>query len=65
MARWRLQEPDAEMVSELAREADVDILCARVLELERRIKETDELEARIEVLERAQETPKGARPWGA
>jgi single-stranded-DNA-specific exonuclease len=31
LARWRLQEPDAEMVSELAREADVDILCARVL----------------------------------
>src|SRR5829696_5767786 len=31
LARWRLQEPDAEMVSGLAREADVDILCARVL----------------------------------
>src|ERR687894_249466 len=31
LARWRLQEPDAEMVSELAQEADVDLLCARVL----------------------------------
>src|ERR671910_2451580 len=31
LARWRLQEPDAQMVSALAREADVDILCARVL----------------------------------
>jgi single-stranded-DNA-specific exonuclease len=31
LARWRLLEPDAEMVSELAREADVDLLCARVL----------------------------------
>ncbi|MDQ3496577.1 MAG: DHH family phosphoesterase, partial [Actinomycetota bacterium] len=31
MARWRLLEPDADMVSELAREADVDLLCARVL----------------------------------
>jgi single-stranded-DNA-specific exonuclease len=31
LARWRLLEPDADMVSELAREADVDLLCARVL----------------------------------
>ncbi|MDQ3864976.1 MAG: hypothetical protein M3317_16035 [Actinomycetota bacterium] len=31
MARWRLLEPDADTVSELAREADVDLLCARVL----------------------------------
>src|SRR5919107_1778392 len=31
LARWRLLEPDAEVVSELAREADVDLLCARVL----------------------------------
>src|ERR687893_3242552 len=31
LARWRLLEPDAEMVSELAQEADVDLLCARVL----------------------------------
>ncbi|HEX6710352.1 MAG TPA: DHH family phosphoesterase [Rubrobacter sp.] len=31
MARWRLLEPDADMVSELAREAGVDPLCARVL----------------------------------
>ena len=31
MARWRLLEPDADVVSELAREADVDLLCARVL----------------------------------
>jgi single-stranded-DNA-specific exonuclease len=31
LARWRLLEPDADMVSELAREAGVDPLCARVL----------------------------------
>ncbi|MBA2713820.1 MAG: single-stranded-DNA-specific exonuclease RecJ, partial [Rubrobacteraceae bacterium] len=31
MARWRLLEPDAEMVSELSLEAEVDPLCARVL----------------------------------
>src|SRR5215211_4517272 len=31
LARWRLLEPDADVVSELAREADVDLLCARVL----------------------------------
>src|ERR671921_1003276 len=31
VARWRLLEPDAEVVTELAREADVDLLCARVL----------------------------------
>ncbi|HET7479492.1 MAG TPA: DHH family phosphoesterase [Rubrobacteraceae bacterium] len=31
MARWRLLEPDKDMVSELARSAEVDALCARVL----------------------------------
>ena len=31
MARWRLLEPDAEVVSGLAREAEVEPLCARVL----------------------------------
>ncbi|MDQ3793708.1 MAG: DHH family phosphoesterase [Actinomycetota bacterium] len=31
MARWRLMEPEADLVSELAREAGVDPLCARVL----------------------------------
>ena len=31
MARWRLLEPDAEVVSGLSREAGVDPLCARVL----------------------------------
>ena len=31
MARWRLLEPDADDVSELARVAEVDLLCARVL----------------------------------
>src|ERR687889_1491781 len=31
LARWRLLEPDAEVVFELARVADVDLLCARVL----------------------------------
>jgi hypothetical protein len=34
-----------------------------VLELERKIKETDELEARIEALEQTQEG--GGRAWGA
>jgi hypothetical protein len=33
------------------------------VELERKIKEADELEARIEALERTQE--KGSRSWGA
>jgi hypothetical protein len=33
----------------------------RAIELERKIKETDELEARIEALER----PQGGRQWGA
>ena len=36
-----------------------------VLELERRVKETDELEARIVALERAADAKKGVRPWGA
>lgn len=31
MAKWRLLEPEADVVSELAREAAVDLLCARVL----------------------------------
>jgi len=31
LARWRLLEPDAEVVPVLAREAGVDLLCARVL----------------------------------
>ena len=31
MARWRLLEPDADTISELAQEADVDLLCAKVL----------------------------------
>src|SRR5215216_5423431 len=31
LARWRLLEPDASVVSELSREAGVDLLCARVL----------------------------------
>src|SRR5918994_620078 len=31
LARWRLLQPDADVVSELAREAEVDLLCARVL----------------------------------
>jgi len=31
LARWRLLEPDADVVSELVREAEVDLLCARVL----------------------------------
>jgi flagellar motility protein MotE (MotC chaperone) len=35
---------------------------ARLLELERRIKETEELEGRIEALEQSQE---GGRQWGA
>jgi len=31
LAGWRLLEPDADVVAELAREAEVDLLCARVL----------------------------------
>jgi single-stranded-DNA-specific exonuclease len=31
LARWRLMEPEKDLVSELAREAEVDPLCARVL----------------------------------
>jgi hypothetical protein len=37
----------------------------RAIEQERKIKETEELEARIESLERTQEGRKGARPWEA
>jgi hypothetical protein len=37
----------------------------RTIETERKIKETDELEARIEALEQAAEGRKGARTWGA
>jgi hypothetical protein len=38
----------------------------RAIEQERRVKETEELESRIEALERAQGTRKeGQRPWGA
>jgi hypothetical protein len=35
----------------------------RAIEQERKNKETDELEARIEALERTRERGKGARPW--
>jgi hypothetical protein len=35
----------------------------RAVELERKVKETDDLEARIEALERTHEREKGARPW--
>jgi len=35
----------------------------RAIEQERKIKETDELEARIEVLERASEDQGGRRSW--
>jgi single-stranded-DNA-specific exonuclease len=31
LVRWRFMEPEANLVSELAREAGVDLLCARVL----------------------------------
>ncbi|MDQ3376545.1 MAG: single-stranded-DNA-specific exonuclease RecJ, partial [Actinomycetota bacterium] len=31
MARWRFLEPDEGVVGDLAREAEVDLLCARVL----------------------------------
>ena len=37
----------------------------RAVELERKIKETEELEARIEELERASEVQTGGRGWGA
>lgn len=36
-----------------------------VLELERKVKETDELEARIEELERTAGSTEGRRSWGA
>jgi hypothetical protein len=35
----------------------------RAVEAERKIKETDELEARIEALEQASEGQRGARSW--
>ena len=37
----------------------------RAIELERRIKETEELEARIGALEKATDARKGGRSWGA
>jgi hypothetical protein len=37
----------------------------RAVELERKVRETEELEARIEELERASEHEKGGRKWGA
>ncbi|PLS84749.1 MAG: hypothetical protein CYG60_16295 [Actinobacteria bacterium] len=37
---------------------------ARLIELERKVKETEELEARLDALERAAEE-KGGRKWGA
>ncbi len=37
----------------------------RAIELERKVKETEELEARIEELERAIEGQKGGKRWGA
>jgi hypothetical protein len=36
----------------------------RAIELERRIKETEELEARIEALEQTTDARKGVRSWG-
>ncbi|MDP9476684.1 MAG: hypothetical protein M3R38_13535 [Actinomycetota bacterium] len=38
---------------------------ARLVEIERKIKETDELEARLEALEQADERGKGGHRWGA
>jgi hypothetical protein len=37
----------------------------RAIETERKIKETEDLEARIEALERGSQGQGGARPWGA
>lgn len=37
----------------------------RAVEVERKIKETEELEARLEALEQADEQQKGGRKWGA
>jgi hypothetical protein len=37
----------------------------RAIEQERKVKETADLERRIEALEGAQEGRRGARPWGA
>jgi hypothetical protein len=38
---------------------------ARLIELERRVKETEELEERLSALEQAKEEQKGGRRWGA
>lgn len=38
---------------------------ARLIELERKVKETEELEARLDALERAAEGQRGGRSWGA
>lgn len=38
---------------------------ARLIELERKVKETEELEERIEQLEQSQEEREGSRRWGA
>ena len=37
---------------------------ARLIELERKVKETDELEARLDALEQAQQQKGGGRRWG-
>ncbi len=37
----------------------------RAVEVERKVKETDELEARLEALERAAEGRRGGKRWGA
>ena len=38
---------------------------ARLIELERKVKETDELEARLDALEQAQQQKGGGSRWGA
>ncbi len=38
---------------------------ARLIELERKVKETEELEERLEALERSAEGHRGGRGWGA
>ncbi len=38
---------------------------ARLIELERKVKETDELEVRLEALERAAGDRRGGKQWGA
>ncbi len=54
----RVERSDAAVVNQILNTR------ARLIELERKIKEADELEARLDILEQASESQRG-RPWGA